>query len=101
MVGCRREKMPEDRNLPGAVIRWVLRVAILVVAIAIIIVALRLAIRSVPALSAEHLRQGFLGFRPYRRRVLQAQPWAFADFAGEFLEVGLVVVVGKILRLRI
>jgi hypothetical protein len=84
-----------------AMIRWVFRIAILSVAIAIVIAILSLAVRSVPALSAEHLRQGFLGFRPYRRRVLEPQPWAFADFALKLALVGLVALVGKVLRLRL
>jgi hypothetical protein len=75
---------------------------VLLFAAAVVAAALCLVVRFVPALSAAHLREGFLGFRPYRRRLLSPQPRAVLDCVGEIALVGLVAFVSrKILRLHL
>ena len=95
--------MLQDRSLATEnIVRWVYRLIILLLAAAIVAGAVYLGVRAVPALSPASLQHGFLGFRPYRRRLLAPQPGAILDFAGEFASIGLIAFFGRrILRLHL
>jgi len=92
--------MPENSPLSRAIIRSAVRISIVSLAVAIVIAAVYFTVTSVPALSAENLRRGFIG--TYRRRLLAPRPGAIVEFAKELLVMGLVALIGrKILRLHL